>query len=473
MDVIRDQQHPPGYPLAVWLTAKVVRHTAELSLPSSTLLATQLVSAAAAVLLVFPNYLLGRMLFGRNVGFAAALLFQLLPVPARITSDGLSEGLYLLAVGTALFFGVRAVRRPGIGGFLLCGLATGAAYLIRPEGLIVAAAVGGVAAWLGLSRVWPRDLTMGRLTALAVGLLFIAGPYMLMIGKVTNKPTGNQFLNPREKQLNGSTNNAPISAAQGPLLATWWNVPGDAGPVRVVWPALAAVVKETSKGLHYLTAGLALFGILALRRNIMSDPGLGVLLAIVGINLAVLVGLGVSGYYVNEKRTFYISERHTVLITLVGCLFAASAMAHAPRLSGRWGRLVPAGLLLTVLAVALPSTLKPMHSHREGYRHAGEWLARHAEPGACVVDPFEWSLWYAEKSLYFIPRDPKPGEAIYTYAILDNVKNRPEDHVRLPRMKEAVGVVADGRTEVAYRWPEGRPEDAKVIVYRLHRPNGD
>src|SRR5262245_34726109 len=128
LDVIKSQEHPPGYPVAIWIAAKFVRHLTPLPLPDSTLLAAQLVSAIAAALLVVPVYLLGRMLFGRNVGFAAALLFQVLPVPARITSDGLAEGLYLLVSATGLMLGVRAVRRPGIGGFLLCGLTCGMSY---------------------------------------------------------------------------------------------------------------------------------------------------------------------------------------------------------------------------------------------------------------------------------------------------------------------------------------------------------
>src|SRR5262245_27165224 len=180
LDVIKSQEHPPGYPVAIWFTAKFVRHLMPLPLPlpDSTLLAAQLVSAIAGVLLVVPTYLLGRMLFSRNVGFAAALLFQVLPVPARLTSDGLAEGLYLLVSAAALVVGVRAVRRPGVGGFLLCGLTCGLSYLVRPEGLMVAVAVGLVAAWLGLTRKWPRDVALGRLIALGVGVALVAGSYM-------------------------------------------------------------------------------------------------------------------------------------------------------------------------------------------------------------------------------------------------------------------------------------------------------
>ena len=79
-------------------------------------------------------YLIGRILFGRNVGFAAALLFQVLPVPARVTSDGLSEGVYLLAVAVAILLGVRAVRGRGSAASSFAGWRPGRAISSGPKG---------------------------------------------------------------------------------------------------------------------------------------------------------------------------------------------------------------------------------------------------------------------------------------------------------------------------------------------------
>jgi len=102
IDIIRDANQHPGYPVAVWMTEKLLRRAMP-SNPERALLATQLANALAATLLVIPLYMIGRILFGRNVGFGAALLFQVLPVPARVTSDGLSEGVYLLIVTVAVW----------------------------------------------------------------------------------------------------------------------------------------------------------------------------------------------------------------------------------------------------------------------------------------------------------------------------------------------------------------------------------
>ena len=216
LDHIRAAEHPPGYPLAVWATDMALRLASHRTPADRVLLATQLANAIAAVLLVVPTYLLGRMLFSRNVGFAAALMFQVLPVPLRFTSDGLTEGLYLLGTGVAVLLAVRAVRQPRISAFLLCGLATGASYLVRPEGLMVAVGPGAVALWLGYTRRWPRDLTLARLTALCVGVGLVAVPYMALIGKISNKPTSgymNPFKGPPGPIYRGGPENAQRAAS--------------------------------------------------------------------------------------------------------------------------------------------------------------------------------------------------------------------------------------------------------------------
>src|SRR5262249_31804118 len=162
-------------------------------------------------------------------------------VPARVTSDGLAEATYLLAGCTALALGVRAVRRPGTGVFLSCGLVVGLTYLVRPEGLMVAGAVGLVVGWLGLLRRWPRDLALGRLAALGVGVALVAAPYMIFIGKITNKPTGSEILapiqGPRGMLRTGEPGHGAVARVGGPVFGAWWTVSDGAGPLGLIWPA--------------------------------------------------------------------------------------------------------------------------------------------------------------------------------------------------------------------------------------------
>ena len=276
-DHIRAAEHPPGYPLAVCATDAIVRHISHRSVPDRALLSTQVANAIAAILLVIPTYLIGRMLFSRNVGFAAALLFQVLPVPAQITSDGLTEGVYLLVAAVAIVLGVRAVRRPRISGFLLCGLATGAAYLVRPEGLMMAAGPGAVVLWLGLSGRWGRDVALARLTALLVGVALVSVPYIAVIGHLTNKKAGQELIHPaappRPVFFHAETSQRAMTSSV--LFAEWWHEEKDSGKSRELW-AVQAVLKETSKGANYFVWPLAIFAMLALpAADLPSSRGCG------------------------------------------------------------------------------------------------------------------------------------------------------------------------------------------------------
>jgi hypothetical protein len=464
-DHIREAEHPPGYPLSVWAVDAALRHVSTRPPADRAILAAQLASAAAAVLLVIPTYLIGRMLFSRNVGFAAALLFQVLPVPARITSDGLTEGVYLLAATVALALGVRAVRAPRISGFLLCGLATGASYLVRPEGLMVAAGPAAVAVWLGLTRRWPRDVALARLAALAVGIGLVSVPYMAVIGKFTNKYTG-QMMNPFEGAPPIYRGGPPAArrAAAGPaLFAEWWNEERDHGKSRALW-AVQAVFKETSKSANYVVWPLALFAVLVLRRKFATDPGPWVLAVLAACNVALLWYLGM--------RVGYVSERHTVLLTLLACQLAAAGL---PLLAAGIGQLLPrverlgvrvtaAGLLVGLVVSALLVALQPMHPHREGHKHAGFWLAAHMTDDDYLVDPFCWAEWYSGRTLYRPSWNPE--EPHNTYAVWEEKTSSP--HSRLPKYQFAKDVRYDPGAELVYHWPENVPPDqASVCVYKF------
>ncbi|MCI0699791.1 MAG: glycosyltransferase family 39 protein, partial [Planctomycetia bacterium] len=452
------------YPLAIWSASKLVSLVSNRPLPEHALLSAQVANAIAALLLVVPTYLIGRMLFSRNVGFAAALLFQVLPVPARITSDGLSEGVYLFATAVAIMLAVRAVRRPGIAGFLLCGLATGASYLVRPEGLLVAMGPGAVALWLGFRRQWPRDVALARLTALTVGVAFVAVPYMALIGKFSNKPTAPYLLNPTDgpPAIYRGGPGAQRASTGGPLFAEWWNDEEDKGKSQLVW-GVQAVLKETSKSANYVIWPLALFGIIALRRRFAVEPGLWVLAVLAACNFALLVYLA--------SRVGYVSERHTVLLTLLACQFAAAGL---PLLAAALGQLMPrverlgvrvtaASILLALVVSALPFALKPMHPNREGHKHAGRWLAANLTPQDAVIDPFCWAEWYSGRTLYRVPHGHNPNPPRNVYVILENGKS---PHSRLPTLQGAKELAAQGR--VVYHWPENVPvAEATVQVYKL------
>jgi hypothetical protein len=474
--VLKHSQHPPGYPLAVLAASWPVRAVYQSDLPDQMLKSAQVASGVAAVLLVFPTYWLGRLLFGKFCGFAAALLFQVLPVPAEVTSDGLTEGLYLLGLGSALLLGTRAIQKPGVGGFLLCGLVTGLTYLVRPEGMLVAVAVGLVAVAMGAVGRWSRSQAAAGVTALVVGAVLPAVPYMVLIEGITNKPSGKALYdliikNPKQiLQGEGTTLTRPPA---GPPFAAWY-VPDEDGP-RAAWVA-GAVTKETVKAFHYFPAAMAVLGVVLAVRMLRAQPWVWVPLLYGGIMLAVISAMAYVGQNTQDGRLHYVSERHTLPLVYVGCFFAALGIERLPglwvrvSLVGRWPGhpAVAWAILLGIVVSAVPKLVKPLHANREGHKHAGRFLAEpgRLHPGDTLIDPFEWAQFYAGRTLRLDPdSDPPPVAGRYRWAVLEHGET---SHARLPRLQPALNVANDGKNkaEVVFSWPAGPVEDARVLVYK-------
>jgi hypothetical protein len=409
------------------------------------------------------------MLFGKFVGFASALMLQILPVAAHITTDGLTEGLYLLCMGTALLYGVKAIRLPGIGAFLLCGLATGVTYLVRPEGLLVGFAVGACVGVLASVRRWPFITSTGRLTALAVGFLVPAVPYMILIGGVTNKPAASGILDdligsPRSQLVNAR---ADSPAVQQVLFADTWNKDEDGS--KLYWVP-HAIFKEGTKAFHFGPAVFALIGLAVAVGRLRREPWLAV---------PATLGAGIlTAITILAWKNGYVSERHILPLLYVGVFYAAAGMEAIPRIASWFvNRSSPlahpavAWVLLAVLTGScIPQLIKSQHRTREGHKYVGAWLKEQIDEDDTLIDPFEWAAFYSGRTLRSIPADPPPLAGRYRWAVIERGDS---PHSLLPRFAAAVAVASDtqNKATVAYHWPDiAEPQFAQVVVFRQEIP---
>jgi 4-amino-4-deoxy-L-arabinose transferase-like glycosyltransferase len=457
-DVLRKNHQHPGYPLVVLGVSYPVRYFLGGITPYSMQLSAQLASGLAALLLVVPMFLLGKLLRDRRLGFWAALLFQFLPVVSHILTDGISEAVFLLWCVWGMYFGCKGLQGAGPRAFALCGLFSGLAYLTRPEGALVVVAAAltltGVQMLSAWRQPWPRWL-LGA-AALGFPALLLGGIYCLATGHFTNKPTVNHML--RTHVTAPEPSNA--AAYRGPLFAafiksappgTWQRFTG----------AVLELGTEIVAGLHYFWVFPAVLGLWWQRALTLRSPARLLLGMLCLLYLAVLVRLGmIEGY---------ISNRHVLIVVMCGTYAAVWALCDWPlKIPGsffaRGKTVISLACLLLVMATCLPKTLQPLHGNRAGHHAAGLWLAQKVHAGDEVKDDHCWAHYFAGQ--VFIENKPLPHvDGARCYTVISRSRD-PENHAR---QEDEEKVVQEG-AEVVYRWPEERPLDsAKVVVYASPR----
>jgi hypothetical protein len=381
-------------------------------------------------------------------------------VLARDTSDGLSDGPFLLWVASALALGTHVVRGGAVRWAVACGGCIGLAYLTRPEGLVPLPALAVTAVALVWRGAWTPRRAWACGWRVAVGFAPLAVPYMLVIGNITNKPA----MGESEAEL--------VRCAGGPLFGMW--IPKDAsGLNRLGWVSWACLSEWLKVG-HYGVAVFAVVGFVALFRRVRADPTLWLPVAFVGVHLAVLIVLGI--------RKGYVSERHLLPVSLVGVPFAVGGLAPW---FGLWARVPSIGAafrwagwpatVTALLAVScIPALLKPLHESRAAHKQAGlvlaDELARMTPERAkqvVVIDHYEWALYFSGLATYHIPPDPPPDQQRVVYAILELKNGVPEvSNVHSERHQTAINVFNDHSqpTEWLYQWPENETDRKKVKV---------
>jgi hypothetical protein len=393
--VLRSTDHP-GYPL---LIAAFHRITGEEG-PVAWQQAAQTAAVLSGILLVVPLYLVGVELLGPSRAWLGCLLLYLAPVPCRVMADAMSESTFLLFGCWALWGAVRFFRSGRAQWLALLVIFGVAAYLTRPEGLLLPAAT--VATLLLMPFLPVTRLRSGQWWT-ALGILVIApaclvGPYVLAKGGLGTKPAVARIL--------GTEAKAPAdSVARARLL----------DPKETTARTYALAVKGTALAVGELVS-LPLLPLLALgllkRRSSPSH-------ARIRLFLSIIVGGSAFAFVRLHATCGYCTPRHTLLLGLLFfpiaaaglCLLVESIALRFKRLDDEpsvdqnlaiaWP-VVLVALLVVYACYSAPKLLRPLNHEGMGYRLAGEWLAdsAHAAGDAKIVDASGWSLFYGQRAGY-------------------------------------------------------------------------
>ena len=381
----------PMHPLAVAAVHRVIGGG---DAPYAWQTAAQFASVLTLVLAAVPLYLLARELFDDDATASLAVLLVLLgPVACAAAVNVLSETTFLLFWTWGLWASARFLR-DGSFAWLVPAVGFGAlAYLTRPEGVLIHAALVATMLLLTLSRgtriLWPR--WCAAVAVLVLGPVVLVGPYVAVKGGVGTKPA--------VARLIGTEPEAPPEALERERPPT----PGQSTAARYA-DATGRVFKAVRGAVTWPLLPLSAAGIYSVFR------GSGRGRARAWVFLGAIGGFAAAGLVRLHATGGYCTVRHALIPGVILTLFAARGLVWVLRdlpIDGRWlglgegrvrpGPLVWAVALVVLLALPVYQARTPYGTSFGPYRQAGLWLAGRPEADGALVDLTDWTLFFSGK----------------------------------------------------------------------------
>jgi hypothetical protein len=414
-----------------------------------------------AVVMVIPTYLLSLELFGEKTAWLACVLTISNPVIGYVIVNVLSESTFLLWWSFGLWAAVRFLRQ-GECLWLLPAILLGAlAYLTRPEGMLLPAALTATLLIMPLCRATRSDwLLRWRFIALAIaGLVLLTGPYIALKGGLGTKPGVARVLG---------------LAAQAQPLALEREKPLPLGQTTFDTYRIATV-RMFKAFRAAVTPWLFPFAVLGLVLAAARGKG-----ARAATFLAVVLAASAFALVRLHATAGYCTIRHGLIPGLILTQSAAYGLTWLiAKLSMAGQSFRPAGIglhrgssgltLLLALATVIinKQSLGPWNSGPFSvYKQTGRWLAQHTRNDEQVLDLTDWSLFFSRRpgylfaSVYEAPSDPRTRWIVARKPHLDGHCHYTEI------IRELIG----GRQPVALLPPEAGAGQVQIRIYDRQVP---
>ncbi len=404
----------PLYSLLIHLTGFVVPDL------ESAAIALSVLSGSCAVLAL---YAFLRAAYDRTLAAVGATFLALHPYAVRFSADVQSDSVYLLFFLMAVALLYRALRSRSTSLAFSAGLASGFAYLTRPEGVGVAAVGLALVAAAWLRGSWSMRSLVGWTLALLAGLAIPALPYIATIRLLR----GSWSISQKKSVLDliGINTGSFEAAAQGGAengLSLWLSIVlllVLAAALVIGWRGLAAARRQAAfrarigaRALAGSAAGLVVCAALlapvesldfaavfvsTLRPELLLLAAIGIgsrvrigpqgralfISAFAGAYAAVLLGLLIHYGYLSRRHALpplcllmgYAAMGAAVLARSARKLFAQLLPAAASSAAFRSPTAWLAGIVLLVALISLPKTWHDHRAEELAGRLAAEWLS--------------------------------------------------------------------------------------------------
>jgi len=373
-------------------------------------LAGKLVSSFFGILMIFPVYFLGKRIFDERIAFLSSLLLAIHPYIRRFSADVLKESTYLFFLATALWFAWRTIQDEKRYPFLFIPLFSALVYLVRPDGVEVLLVLFFYILFIKKFSLPRRKGTVILLLLLSSSILFL--PYLVHL-----KETTGYWTLSRAKSLEWILG----------LQVIGYPVPF----TQKILYSFKRLNLEILAIFHPLYVFFFIFGLL---KGIWSrlKKGEGFLLSFCALHYVVLLLMVLNTTEWGTDKTVQadqLSGRHLLPLLLASIFWAGEGLftiyhwidrkleSHA--LFSRFGPkrksiVVMSILLILVLLIVLPKTLKPRRYEKLSEKWAGVWIKNQSGKGATIFTNVPRVAYYADGKCEYIDFNKGKLERVQT-----------------------------------------------------------
>ena len=480
-----------------------------------------IISVFFGTLTVVVFYLIGKSVFDRKISFVSSVILAFHPYAVRFSADIISDSTYFFFFISALGSGYFAITNRKLLLFALTGICSAFAYLARPEGIGI---IIIVVFWcvlkdcIKIKVLWKEKLV--SILILVISFLVFSMPYLVFI----KQDTGSWSLTKKKKVSNLAGLEKVLATLKSDRLVKEESdkkkeVPGLAVPDKVLDTLKSdRLVKEGSDKKEIYWDGtvkqmaanksnfkIHLNGILHVIKKYISTfhPFLFMLFIIGVINWTRVDKKRFFGIYVTSIILFYLiilyrlnlthlgqgdniyqypSRRHLMPLVIPGVFFVglgvstAGVWAHKKfhncnsivgfkeLLKSTWN--VQLIVLMVVVSILLPKTLKPQRFDKYGIKVVGQWVRSNSHKSSPAILSGSLRNTYYSGGKHFQAENIN-GALNYARAKnVDYILITYKEYIVLE--EEILQHVKDKKIELAYKYPEKKPlKRRSVLLYEV------
>ncbi len=483
-DYLRGLEHNyhPLYSFMIAIVYKVV--------PNMELSGT-IVSVIFGTSTVIVFYLIGKNVFDQKVSFVSAIILAFHPYAVRLSADIISESTYFFFFISSLGLGFFAITNRRYLLFALSGICSALAYLARPEGIGVMIIVAFCCALKDCTKIkilWKEKLV--SILILIVAFLVFSMPYLVYIKKETGDwhLTKKKYLSrmagieavfrgqnsdrfeavDSEKRGNSSIKVIKQTDARKPDFQKHIN-------------SILHIAKKYINTFHPFLFIFLIIGVINWTR-ISKERHFGFyIITVIVFYLFILYRLRITTL-VGEHDTFLYPSRRHLMPLVIPAIFCAGIGVYT---TGTWMHkkfqgsslivgfkellkstwIVQLIVLMIVVSVLLPKTLKPQRFDKHGIKEVGKWVKEHSyKPFPSILSTYARNAYYADGEHVQMKNVNQALTVVQTEADYMLITYREYRVIE----KELQLLVKNKKIALAYKYPENDSINKRsVFLYKI------